>query len=98
VYAPNSSSILNSAINALARFAEQCPSRTLFKRPAFHGDIETAAHNEWTFVLFVWFLVTTDSPKTRKPVTPKTAETYVSLLKGYLSFEYTSTCSNANID
>ena len=76
-------------MNALARFAEACPERELFRHPAFHGDIEASAHNEWTFILFVWYLVTTDSPTTKKPVQPKTVDTYVSLLKGFLSFKYT---------
>ena len=77
-----------SALAALARFAASCPERELFRRPSFHGDVETAAHNEWTVILFVWFMVTTDSPTTHKPVRPKTVDTYVSLLKGYLSAKY----------
>jgi hypothetical protein len=76
-------------LNALARFAAACPERELFRRPAFHGDIETAAYNEWTFVLFVWFMATTPSPATRKEVKASTIDSYVSLLKGYLSFKYT---------
>jgi hypothetical protein len=88
VYAPASTGPLNSAISALARFAQSCPSRELFRRPRFHGDQEAAAHNEWTMILFVWFLVTTNSPTTGKPVKSSTVDTYVSLLKGYLSFIY----------
>ena len=88
VYAPNSSGPLSSAIAALARFAQACPDRELFTSPRFHGDREAAAHNEWTMILFVWFLVTTASPVTKKPVAASTIDTYVSLLKGYLSFIY----------
>jgi hypothetical protein len=88
-YAPKSKDSLRSALNAFARFARACPERELLKRPAFHGDIEAAAHNEWTFILFVWFMVTIDSPTTGKPVKPKTVDSYVSLLKGFLSFKYT---------
>ena len=89
VYAPDSSGPLSSAISALARFAQACPDRELLRAPRFHGDLEAAAYNEWTLILFVWFLATTSSPSTKKPVKPGTIDTYVSLLKGYLSFVYT---------
>ena len=88
VYAPNSSGPLSSAISALARFARACPDRELFRSPRFHGDMEASAHNEWTLILFAWFLVTTNSPSTKKPVKAGTVDTYISLLKGYLSFIY----------
>ena len=64
-YAPKSKGPLQSAVNALARFAEACPGRELFRTPRFHGDIRTAAHNEWTFILFVWYLATTPSVRRR---------------------------------
>ena len=86
--AGKSAGSMASALAALARFAASCPERELFRRPRFHGDVETAAHNEWTVILFVWFMVSTDSPTTGKPVRPKTVDTYVSMLKGYLSAKY----------
>lgn len=87
-YAPKSQGVLGSALAALARFAESCPERELFRQPAFHGDITASAHNEWTFILFVWYMLTTPSQVTGKPVALDTVRTYVSLLKGYLSFSY----------
>ena len=90
-YAPGSSGPVNSALAALARFADACPGRELFRRPRYHGDLEASAFNEWTLLLLAEFLVTTPSPTTGKPVAVDTARTYVSLLKGYLEFAYTFT-------
>ena len=87
-YAPKSSGPVNSALAALARFAVACPERELFRRPRFRGDLEASAHNEWTLILLVWFLVTEPSPTTGKPLKADTARTYASLLKGYLSHSY----------
>ena len=55
---------MRSALNSLARFAAACPDRELFRRPAFRGDLETDAYNEWTLILYVWFMVTVESPTT----------------------------------
>jgi hypothetical protein len=87
-YAPASQGPLGSAVSAFARFAQACPDRELFRQPRFHGDLQTAAYNEWTMILFVWYMVTTNSPSTGKPVKAGTIDTYVSLLKGYFSFVY----------
>lgn len=76
---------------ALARFADSCPDRELFVRPMFHGDLAASAHNEWTIMLYAWFLVTEPSPTTGKPVKAKTARSYASLMKGYLEFTYSFT-------
>lgn len=87
-YAPKSKGPLQSAVRALARFAEACPERELFRRPAFKGDLDVQAYNEWTFILFAWFLFREPSPTTGKPLKVKSVKSYVSLLKGYLSFSY----------
>jgi hypothetical protein len=87
-YAPKSQGSLQSAIAALARFSAACPDRELFRRPRFHGDLEMSAYNEWTLMLFAWFLVSEPSPATGRPVKVETVRTYVSLLKGYLEFSY----------
>lgn len=87
-YAPKSQGPLQSALAALARFAEACPERILFKRPAFLGDQAAAAYNEWTLILLAWFLISEPSPTTGKPLKVKSVRSYISLLKGYLSFSY----------
>jgi len=87
-FAPKSRGPLNSALRALARFAAACPERTLFKEPASGESKAASAHNEWTFVLFAMYMRNATSKKTKRPVSVKTVESYVSLLKGYLSFTY----------
>ena len=87
-YAPKSKGSLHSALAALARFAASCPTRELFVRPRALGDMDASAHNEWTFILFVWYMSITPSPTTGKLVATATVQTYTSLLKGYLSFSY----------
>lgn len=87
-FAPRSRGSLASAIKALARFSGACPQRVLFKAPRALGDQRSSAWNEWTFVLFATYLSTTPSLKTKKPVSVKTIETYISLLKGYLGHSY----------
>lgn len=87
-YAPKSQHTLGSALTAFARFAAACPERMLFQRPTHRGDLAASAHNEWTLMLFVQFLATSPSPKTKKPIGASSIRTYVSLLKGYFSFAY----------
>lgn len=87
-YAPRSRPALNSALKAFARFSEACPERTLFTTPARDRDPAIAAWNEWTFILFAQYMATVPSKKTGALVCPKTVESYVSLLKGYLSYSY----------
>jgi hypothetical protein len=87
-YAPKSKGPLQSAIRKLARFAREVPERELFRQSRFQGDREAAAWNEWTLILFVEWLTEAISQKTKKPVQVSTVESYVSLLKGYLIFEY----------
>ena len=87
-YAPKSRGPLNTALRALARFSRECPERVLFKEPAFPGDREASAWNEWSFILLAVDLASRRSAKTKKPVKSKTIESYISLLKGYLSFSY----------
>jgi hypothetical protein len=87
-YAPGSQPVLGSALMALAKFAAACPNRVLFLRPRQIGDMEAAAHNEWTFILLAQYLLSVPSKKTGKPVTVETAKSYLSLLKGYLSHSY----------
>lgn len=87
-YAPKSRPALNSALKAFARFSAACPERTLFKSQTRDRDPAVAAWNEWTFILFAQFMATVPSKKTNALVCPKTVESYVSLLKGYLSYSY----------
>ena len=87
-YAPKSKGVLQSAIRKLAQFAQEVPERELFRQSRFQGDREAAAWNEWTLILFVEWLTGSISQKTKKPVQVSTIESYVSLLKGYLIFEY----------
>lgn len=87
-FAPRSRGSLASAIKAFARFSAACPHRELFKTPRSLGDRQASAWNEWTFVLFATYLSTTPSLKTKRPVSVNTIETYISLLKGYLSHSY----------
>ena len=89
-YAPKSKGTLQSAIRKLAAFARHIPSsrREMFMRSKFAGDKAAANHNEWTFILFVEWLLVDISKKTGKPVQSATIESYVSLLKGYLLFSY----------
>lgn len=87
-YAPKSQGPLGSALAAFGRFAAACPSRELFRRPAFRGDLSVSAHNEWTMILFAWFLVSEPSPKTGRPIKAQSMRSYISLVKNYLSFEF----------
>ena len=87
-YAPKSQGPLNSALRSLARFSDACPERELFLRPAVKGDLDVQAYNEWTFILYAWYMLSEPSPTTGKPVKVKTVRDYISLLKGYLSFSY----------
>ena len=86
-YAPKSQGPLATALRSLANFADTCPDRELLLRPRFAGDPEAAAHNEWTLILWAWFMVT-ERQAGGKPIRPKSAASYVSLAKGYLSFRY----------
>lgn len=87
-YAPKSRGPLNTALRALAEFAEQCPERELFREKGVGGDRHAGAWNEWTFVLFAVWMARRVSRQTKKPVSAATIESYVSLLKGYLSYNY----------
>ena len=87
-YAPNSKGPLQSAISAFARFAAACPDRDLFIRPRFNGDLASSAHNEWTLMLFAWYLTSVESSATKRTRKVKTARSYISLLKGYFEFSY----------
>jgi hypothetical protein len=87
-FAPKSRGPLQSAIKALARFAKHVPGRTLFRESKFDGDRRASTHNEWTFILFIEWLIGTPSKKTKQVLSSKTVESYVSLLKGYLVFSY----------
>ena len=87
-YAPKSSGPVRSSLAALARFADACPDRELFRRPRFAGDLEVEAYNEWTLVLFCYWLVSEPSPSTSRPLRAKSARSYVSLITGYLEHEY----------
>ena len=87
-YAARSAGPLGTAIRSLATFAQCVPNRILFKMPRWHGDLTAEAHNEWTLLLWVWWLLHRDSPKTGKPIQASSIEQRVSLAKGLLSFRY----------
>ena len=73
-------------MRSLRRFARgPARSRDLFVRPRVHGEVDPAAYNEWSLMLWAEWLVTTPSRKTGKPVKAATAATYVSLVKTELS-------------
>ena len=86
-YAPKSKGPLATALRALAYFLDSCPDREPLKTPRFAGDPEALAHNEWTLILWAWFMVT-EKQAGGKPISAKSASSYVSLAKGYLSFHY----------
>lgn len=88
VYAPRSKDSLNTALRSFAGFAGECPGRVLFKEGSGEHDRKAAAWNEWTFVLFAVWLSRRPSVQTKRPVKARTIETYISLIKGYLRFEY----------
>lgn len=87
-YAPKSKGPLGSALRVFARFAAACPERWLFKVSANRADRATSAWNEWTLILFAGYLGEVSSKKTGKPIAVKSIESYISLLKGYLSHTY----------
>lgn len=87
-YAPKSRGPLNTALRALADFSEQCPGRVLFVEKGYDGGRSAGAWNEWTFILFAVWLAGRVSRLTRRPVQAATIESYISLLKGYLSYNY----------
>lgn len=87
-FAPRSRGPLSTALRAFASFANRCPERVLFKSPEGSSRSEASAWNEWTFILFAMYLSSLPSPKTGRPVQARTVESYISLLKGYLSFQY----------
>lgn len=52
------------------------------------SERQAGAWNEWTLVLYAVWLAGEKSKQTKKPVRARTIETYISLIKGYLKFEY----------
>lgn len=87
-FAPRSKGPLNSALQAFARFAAACPERTLFQQSMRQGDRSSAAWNEWTFILFAQYLGERPSAKTNRPISVKSIESYISLVKGYFAHTY----------
>lgn len=87
-YAPKSKGTLGSAIQAFARFAAACPERLLFKESRWKGETAAAAWNEWSFILFAEYLSVQPSAKTKQPISVKSIETYISLLKGFFKHTY----------
>lgn len=87
-FAPKSRGPLSAALRAFAAFAEKCPERVLFKSPEGSSKSEAGAWNEWTFVLFAVYMSSSPSRKTGRLVRARTVESYISLLKSYLSFQY----------
>ncbi|KAL3894566.1 MAG: hypothetical protein SGPRY_013776, partial [Prymnesium sp.] len=88
VYAPKSKDTLNTALRSFARFAMQCPERVLFREKGDISERQAAAWNEWTFILYAMWLAGRPSRQTKHPVRARTTESYISLIKGYLRFEY----------
>lgn len=87
-FAPRSKGPLNSALQAFARFAAACPERTLFQQSTHRGDRSSTSWNEWTFILFAQYLGERPSTKTKKPISVKSIESYISLVKGYFAHTY----------
>jgi hypothetical protein len=91
-YAPKSKGVLRSALRKFGKFSLVVRGRQLFIASTVSGDRQAATHNEWTFILFVEWLLRTPSAKTGKVVKSTTIETYVSLLKGYMPSLTISRC------
>ena len=87
-FAPRSKGPLNSALNALARFAQAYPSLRMFDHTLGRDAAKQKIRNEWTFILFIEFLMREPSKKTGKPVRVNTIVSYVSLAKGFLAHKY----------
>ena len=62
-YAPKSKGPLQSAIRKFAKFSRFVSSRQLFVVSKFTGDRAASAHNEWTLILFVEWLIKDISEK-----------------------------------
>ena len=87
-YAPKSKGALRSALRKFGHFSRAVRGRQLFMVSAVGGDRPAAVHNEWTFILFVEWMLRNVSTKTGKVVSSGTIQSYVSLLKGYMLFTY----------
>ena len=87
-FAPRSSGPLNTAVRSFAEFARKVPTRQLFKRPAFVGDLGVLAHNEWTLCLWAVELAGKVSRKTKRPLKIESIAQRISLFKGLLSHRY----------
>lgn len=88
VYAPRSKDSLSTAWRSFARFAIQCLERELLKEKGTLSERQAGAWNEWTFILYAVWLASQTSKQTKRPVRARTIDTYISLIKGYLKFEY----------
>lgn len=85
----NTDAATRSALASLERFAAgPARSRVLFVKPRVHGEVDAAAYNEWSLMLWAEHLVTTRSPKTGKPLAASTIATYISLVKSELSVRF----------
>ena len=67
-YAPKSKGVLRSALRKFGKFSLVVRGRQLFIASTVSGDRQAATHNEWTFILFVEWLLRTPSAKTGKVV------------------------------
>ena len=75
-------------MRSFAEFARKVPTRLLFKRPAFVGDLGVLAHNEWTLCLWAVELAEKTSKKTGKPLKIESIAQRISLFKGLVSHRY----------
>ena len=87
-YAPKSKGALRSALRKFGHFSRAVRGRQLFMVSVVGGDRPAAVHNEWTFILFIEWMLRNVSTKTGKVVSSGTIQSYVSLLKGYMLFTY----------
>ena len=88
-FAPKSKGAVQSVIRAFARFAECYPTLELFRAvEEGRGRTAASAHNEWVLILFIHYLASATSKKTKKPLSAKSIRSYVSLLKSTLSFQF----------
>ena len=72
----------------MGRFAQAYPTLRLFDSTLGKDGERQKIRNEWTFILFIEYLLHAPSTKTGKPVRVNTIVSYVSLVKGFLAHQY----------
>ena len=75
-------------MRALGRFAQAYPALRLFDSTLGKDGDRQKIRNEWTFILFIEYLLHAPSAKTGKPVRINTIVSHVSLVKGFLAHKF----------